>query len=836
VLAEDSGWIYALVLEDFDRAAQAFDAAIAFESTRRGALLGAALVASRRGEQAQLAQAYEGLARAIQMPEGAAALFLRAAALAAASADVELANQRVSAARVAAPDDVSALLVVAETGTMPQVSAKDPFAAVDPLLARAEVLEMRAALAHQSDGSAAWELDRAEALELAGRLREAGTVVVGVLRTQPEDLRALSALRRMAIRAGDKGAAASAGYALARLIGDREFKLQLLREAAAVFDGPGLTHNTDYAVATYKRIVAIVPGAPEFERWLELLRERGDARALILALSDRIAWLESDGHGDLVPHLLERATVLHGSGDQIASMADLDVLLERAPEHVEALRFRADLAFHAGDTQRAIALWRRYLAAETRPGRRREIELQLAQVLSESSNDIAGAIEGLSRIVQANPDDVQLRERLLGLCIRVDDWPRAVEELRALARLRPTPQDKAREELRLGIMLRDKVNDRVGARLALDRARTLDPLNLDVVRELAELLDPQTRATALASTAGSFRSAIAELPHDAANYERLAQVTAWQADVDGRWVALVAYEALATPSIDQRQVLAAGRSRLMAPQRVKLDPPARAMLRGELAGPLLELWRAIAPAVQTATGVDPGKLGFGRGDRVPIKKLGDRHQALANTLACFGIEDVELYIHAERLGFARALAAETPVLLVGADVAAATTPAQRFALGRAVAKIAEGVASLEELRETELEWTIAAALRACDVPIPPALAHRLASDESSIGERAKVLKKELTRKARHTVQQLGQNNAAHLANIEGLRRRALAVGHRAGLLWAGDLAVALALLDVGKGGRALLDSPASLDLVAWSVSDDHLRLRGKLGAALEGPK
>ena len=35
----------------------------------------------------------------------------------------------------------------------------------------------------------------------------------------------------------------------------------------------------------------------------------------------------------------------------------------------------------------------------------------------------------------------------------------------------PTQQDKAREELRLGLMLRDRMNDRTGARLALDRAR-----------------------------------------------------------------------------------------------------------------------------------------------------------------------------------------------------------------------------------------------------------------------------------------------------------------------------------------------------------------------------
>jgi hypothetical protein len=62
------------------------------------------------------------------------------------------------------------------------------------------------------------------------------------------------------------------------------------------------------------------------------------------------------------------------------------------------------------------------------------------------------------------------------------------------------------------------------------------------------------------------------------------------------------------------------------------------------------------------------------------------------------------------------------------------------------------------------------------------------------------------------------------------------VTNRAGLLWSSDLAVALSVLDVGKGGRAVADSPAALDLAAWSVSDHHLRLREKLGLALKGSR
>ena len=837
-LAEDSGWMYALVLEDFDRAAASFDAAITLAPTRRGALIGAALVAARRGDHPALAHAYEGLAAAVapQMPDAAAALLLRGAAMAAASGDLELANQRVQAARSAAPDDMSALLVVAETGQLPHVDPADAFAAVDPLLARAEILETRGALADDPAARASWELDRAEALELAGRLREAGAVVAAVLKTRPDDLRALSALRRMATRAGDKATQASAAYALARVIGDPQAKLELLREAAEIFDGPGLPRNSDYAVATYRRIVAAERGAIEHERLLELLRERRDTRGLVAAISDRLAWLDSEGGAteSVVPLLLERATVLHGLGETENAMADLDALLERATRNVEALRFRADLAFNAGDVDTAVSLWRRYLAAETRAPRRAEVELQLSQVLAENTGDLAGAIEQLERVVESSPDDAQLRERLLGLCLRANDYGRAVQELRALARMRATPQERAREELRLGLMLRDKLNDRPAARTALDRARTLDPVNLDVVRELADLLEPPARAAMLGATVVNLREAIGQGAGRAQLYERLAQIHAWQPDVDARWLALAAVEALGTPAPDQKQVLAAGRQQLKAPSRVKLDDASRRALRGELGGPMLDLWRAIAPGVQVATGVDAGKLGFGRGDRIAVKKLGDKFEPLASALAAFGLEDVDVYISASRNGVARALAAETPILCLGADVAAASNPQQRFLLGRAVATLAEGVSALADLRDGELAWTVAAALRAFDQPVPPALAELVAGEDASIAERAKVLKKELSRKARGVVQQLGR--AAGETDIEQFRTAAIAVGQRAGLVWSGDLAVALSILDVGRGGRSISDSAPALALVAWSVSEEHLKLRDKLGVAIKGAR
>jgi hypothetical protein len=55
-------------------------------------------------------------------------------------------------------------------------------------------------------------------------------------------------------------------------------------------------------------------------------------------------------------------------------------------------------------------------------------------------------------------------------------------------------------------------------------------------------------------------------------------------------------------------------------------------------------------------------------------------------------------------------------------------------------------------------------------------------------------------------------------------------------VWCGDLAVAHAQLDVGRGGRTLTDSKSGLELTAWSVSEDHLALRDRLGVGLKGAR
>jgi tetratricopeptide (TPR) repeat protein len=837
-LAEDVGWLTALVLEDWSRAEEAFADALAAEPGRPGALLGSALVAARREDPPAMALAYAGLAGSTQMPEAASALFLRAAALATATGDKDQALARIAAARAVAPDDSGAMVVAAEAWQPPPPEI-DRAGLIDSMLARAEILATRADLADDPKARASWELDRAEALEAAGRLREAGTVVATVLRGDADDLRALEALRRLARRGGDAPTLARASFALAKRLGDGEAKLALLREAASIFDpAPGARDDgkdVRAAVAVYRRILAEDIGASEFTRQCELLRQGSDVAGLVGSLSDRLAWIDggnADGR-EAIALLLERATVHYGLGDRAAAITDLDALLEREPGHAEALRFRGDLALAEGDAPSAVELWRRYLKVERRPDRRGEVELVLARVLAENINDLAGAVEQLARVLDASPDDPAMHERMVNLATRAGDWPRVAVSLRELGRLRGQSPERARDELRLATVLRDRLNDRTSARLALDRARGVDPLNLDVVRELAELLEQPARGQVLAGSANDLRVAIARAPARVATYEKLATVAAWQSDADARWLALLAVEAMGQPSADQRQVLAKGRATPPMLPRARLSPDQRARLVGvtdprlaHTLGQLDELWKVIAPAVTAAVGVDAGKLGFGRNERV--KKL-DKLPVAAAALAMFGVDDAEVYVGGARPGIARVLSAATPIVCFATDVAEGGSPPARFWLGRSAQLAAAATGILVELRDAELWWYWAAALRVSEVPLPMSLAEAVAGEEAAVAERAKAMTKSFGRKEKKALATAEKIRTLDANELAAWRTQAINVANRAGLLTCGDLSVALAMLDAGRGGRSLVDSAPALDLVAWSVGDGHLTLRRELG-------
>ncbi len=845
-LAEHTGWQFLAVGEP-TQAATYFTQAEQIDSARTGPLLGLALVAAIDHNADQVVHWHQKLAEHATDPAVAAALYVRAATAQFVAGDIAAAYRLADQAHLRCNEDrlaVELAAQLAQRNATDAVSASQYYAAAGAGAPTARLY---------------WQIEQVDALMDAGQLRAAAVIIADLVGQTPTDIRVLRANLRLAQLGGNLLMAAAVHIALGKQLADAANQLAQFRAAVAIVDNPApggqAGRNRELAIAAYLRILEIEPGADEFGALRTLLQTEGSSARLDIVLARRIAYLigqleEPDAtptHQNHVTQLIaslyfQRATL--GLGGEAGTTPDreracLDHVLYYQPNHIDACWRRGEIALAAGEIQVALSLWRRCVANATGPAVAR-YELELARVLEESANDVSGAIEQLNHVVARTPSDMALRERLLALATRGQAWEVAAAQLRELAQRRSNRADKARDDHRLGQMFRDKLHDKLSARRAFDRARVNDPLNLDVVRDLAELLDGPAKVEVLGAAADDARCAVLADPTAASAYDRLAMIYSWQSDVDARFMALAAVEAVGVPTPDQRLVLKNGRAqvasldwkRLM--QR-RMSPAMAAGLRSQeyaTATACHDFWRAIGTTVTAVQGLEPSKFGFTRSDRVAQKKLTDKYAALSATLHFFGIEGAEIYLSETRAGVARTLTTDDGTLCLGADIATGATPAARYQLARTVALLAERLSTIAELKDLDLVSYYVASLRSADAPVPPELATLVRSDETVVAERARAMRK-MSRKDRATVVALAARGN-ELAALRGYRQGVLALAHRAGLLWAGDIAVALEMLDVGRGARAIADNAIAQDLLAWSVSVEHRQSRDELGLARGG--
>ncbi|HEY4059283.1 MAG TPA: hypothetical protein VGM39_21850, partial [Kofleriaceae bacterium] len=306
VLYEEVGWFCAS--QETERAASAFAEAVERDPERIGALVGCTLTAAARADGGELARRYVELSESVG-PELAVALKLRAATVALCEGDDTFAADQVLSARTLAPDDEHAKFVMTEVELERPHTHSDPFSATERMIQRATLLADRARLVEDPATRAAFELDRAEILETAGLIYDAGGVVTTVVRAHPQDRRALIALRRLA-KEHDPMTFARASFALARTARDPRWQRALLDDAAAVYAA------------------------------------RDDLPAQLSVLSLRLAQAAAEQAPDankLIDLLLQRIRLL-SRRDERRALEDLDALLSCAPRHAGALRMRLELA------------------------------------------------------------------------------------------------------------------------------------------------------------------------------------------------------------------------------------------------------------------------------------------------------------------------------------------------------------------------------------------------------------------------------------------------------------------------------------------------------------
>ncbi len=328
-LHEESGWC-ALAAANLDAA----DAAFAAAGTRTGAWFGRMLVACRRSDGNALEATYVALARLLEQPH----LLQRASLVAANSGDGARAIEHLEAARTLEPTSLD-IFVALDDVPIATSDPSDPFASAEHLLDRAALCATRAELAQDPMARLDFELDRADALELAGQLREAAAAVVDALTRMPRSWRARIALRRLAQQLDRPGMLVHAVLGLAQLHRSQEHRLQLFREAMQLVTG---IHDVELERAIASQIVSLDPHGAEISSYLAMVRQEGDDHRSVAVLS--LALRRSPD----VEQLNERARLLEKLGEHELASQDFSAVLAYDGGHREALAGLGALASARG--------------------------------------------------------------------------------------------------------------------------------------------------------------------------------------------------------------------------------------------------------------------------------------------------------------------------------------------------------------------------------------------------------------------------------------------------------------------------------------------------------
>ncbi|HET6612944.1 MAG TPA: tetratricopeptide repeat protein [Kofleriaceae bacterium] len=811
-ILERAGWL-ALAAGDGSRATAAFIAATTTDPARPGPALGRALAAASARDTVAFGAALADLAEHTIGAQMASAAALRSASLADADGDADIAQER--AWRRATLDHPAALCATLDYAP-PPVSG-EPADVAARWLKLAELFGRRAALCGSPALAQSFALDRVDALEAAGHLAEAGRAAVDVIAKTPDSLRALCALHRIAGRGGDRNAVATAALALARVVRGTAAKLELYREAAAIFDDE--LGNTDAAVTVYRHILVEDPGAAEYERLHDIYAGHGDARGLFDLLSHRLADLDrvAPHARSRAPLLYERALLRDEAGDLTGAAVDLAALVAADGDHLAGLRRFADVLSRLRKSRDAAAAWRRYLERESDPAEIASARMALADIVAGPLADPAAGAALLGQVLSARPADVALRERRCALLLAAGDREALVEAYDELSRLRPGDAAAAADQVARARILAE-LGDGRASRAALERARALSPTSVEVVFGLADLAAqegvPGAAREVLLSSALDLRRAIAGAPGDGALYESLARIAERAGDAPTAAVARAAHLALGGMAVDPGPLGPA---------------PAHPVSSADFDAQVVHhdarevgLWSAIAEAVVKILGADVSGLGLSRGDRQG-KNLGRRYAGAAAWIAAFELSDLEVYVTDAKPDLARAVAGEQPILVLGAHVAEAGGAAARFRLGRALGEARAGLAGLSPLVEAgDLAVWIAAACRVAGIDAPPRALAQVADRAGEIEARARELARVLSRSGKKA---LARAATGPVTGPMALWRGAQATLARCGLLAVGDLGAAVGVLTAEA-----TPLPVMRDLCAWAVSDAYARVR----AAIEG--
>lgn len=532
-------------------------------------------------------------------------------------------------------------------------------------------------------------------------------------------------------------------------------------------------------------------------------------------------------------------------GDQRAALEACGEALALRPDDHGTMHAMLDLLTAAKQWKRAVEVLKMLAASETKETRAKFL-VAAANILHYELHASDEAIEIYNQVLDENPDDLKTFERIDKILTSKRAFRDEARNYRRMLKrlVHPdTPERKATHLLLwrgLGEIYRTRLQDFEAAGAAFEVCSSLDPGNpgyTEILAEIFELAGGAAIPRAIEQRTLLFARAVGveDMTRHLRDIRKLAYS---EGQYDRVFNLCAALSALGQATPKEAAFVSSHASPGLLLPRGALTEEAwqRAVTSPAVDRRISQVLAAVTPAVATVRGKEPKHWGLREQDRLDPEASDDLiAQVVSYASRLLGIGRPALYIRPDVSGdidMAPVLEkhALAPSFVVGGDMVRRNEKEMGFLAGRALALTRiEHLALWPHVVATtaELEAIVLAALglfHSATTPPP----------ESAVAFQKYValFGKTLGPQALEQLSIVGPALvAAGRLDLGAWRTAVERTAQRAGLLCCGDLDVALRLVRLGASdaGRAQDDA---LDLLRWSVSEHHLRLRAELGLGI----
>ena len=612
---------------------------------------------------------------------------------------------------------------------------------------------------------------------------------------------------------------------------NHEMAAESLAAAAAVFESVG---RLDDAAWSWRQALARYPNRAAFDGLARLLEREGRWEELAETLT---LWLDQETDGAVLVELyLRRATLREEHlGDPVGAARDYHRALHRDASRQDAAFRLGVLYARDGNGERAADLFGRVLADSQDEELVWKARIALAEVQERLLGDAEKA-RALYRDLVDLRDDTDSWERWLGFGVRSRQWEDAEEAFSRLDQLLSDATRRAKLAIRQGLFYRDFVVNRDKAARALERARSLQPEDMEPVRLLVGLhREMGDNEAVIRVVASAFQEQMRLLGRDSfepALYRNILELADFVDDPDRKFFAAGVLELLGELDDEIRGWYQARKKDSFSlakdlEESLWTNLVFRPKVRESGA---TDVCRAIGYGVARLEGRQPSDLGLGRSDKLSLKKATGTLKDILELAGRFGVRLDSAYVW-DRSGLTWLDGEDGAILVMGKDWQGRRLDASdMFHLGRDLAAARIRAQTLSHLSPDEVELYLAAATAS----VVSDYQHGLPRDR--VVELAKALTKAMSRRDRKALALAAVGFARRPVPADDWLRGLRLTFDRAGLLLSGRLDVAAeevchraGVEAAGRGTLPVRDCPDVGELFVYSVSETFGELRRELG-------